>query len=156
MSLLNDIDHCFKTALKNQDRLKLSTLRLLKTALKNREIQERRTLTEAEVVGVITSQVKQRRDSIEEFKHAGRNDLAQQEEEELTIPPLFFAPAIIDGRNRAGIKADYFGNTSRWSRRFRPLNESGHVQNGRPGRWQNDKFASEGIIVRGIVILQRG
>ncbi len=83
MSLLNDIDHCFKTALKNQDRLKLSTLRLLKTALKNREIQERRTLTEAEVVGVITSQVKQRRDSIEEFKHAGRNDLAQQEEEEL-------------------------------------------------------------------------
>ena len=83
MSLLNDIDHCFKTALKNQDRLELSTLRLLKTALKNREVQERRTLTEAEVVGVITSQVKQRRDSIEEFKRAGRNDLAQQEEEEL-------------------------------------------------------------------------
>ena len=83
MSLLNDIDHCFKTALKNQDRLELSTLRLLKTALKNREVQERRSLTEAEVVGVITSQVKQRRDSIEEFKRAGRNDLAQQEEEEL-------------------------------------------------------------------------
>lgn len=83
MSLLNDIDHCFKTALKNQHRLELTTLRLLKTALKNRQIQERRTLTEAEVVGVITSQVKQRRDSIEEFKRAGRNDLAQQEEEEL-------------------------------------------------------------------------
>ena len=83
MSLLNDIDHCFKTALKNQHRLELSTLRLLKTALKNRQIQERRTLTEAEVVGVITSQVKQRRDSIEEFRRAGRNDLAQQEEEEL-------------------------------------------------------------------------
>jgi uncharacterized protein len=83
MSLLNDIDHCFKTALKNQNRLELSTLRLLKTALKNREVQERRTLTEAEVVGVITSQVKQRRDSSEEFKRVGRNDLAQQEEEEL-------------------------------------------------------------------------
>ena len=83
MSLLNDIDHCFKTALKNQNRLELSTLRLLKTALKNREVQERRMLTETEVVGVITGQVKQRRDSIEEFKRAGRNDLAQQEEEEL-------------------------------------------------------------------------
>lgn len=83
MSLLNDIDHCFKTTLKNQHRLELSTLRLLKTALKNRQIQERRSLTEAEVVGVITSQVKQRRDSIEEFRRAGRNDLAQQEEEEL-------------------------------------------------------------------------
>ena len=83
MSLLDDIDHCFKTALKNQDRLELSTLRLLKTALKNRQVQEKRTLTEAEVIGVITSQVKQRRDSIEEFKRAGRSDLAQQEEEEL-------------------------------------------------------------------------
>lgn len=85
MSLLNDINHCFKTALKNQDRLKLSTLRLLKAALKNREIQERRTLTEAEVIGVIISQIKQRRDSIEEFKRGGRNELAQQEEEELTF-----------------------------------------------------------------------
>ena len=83
MSLLDDIDHCFKTALKNQDRLELSTLRLLKTALKNRQVQEKRSLTEAEVVGVITSQVKQRRDSMEEFKRAGRSDLAQQEEEEL-------------------------------------------------------------------------
>jgi uncharacterized protein YqeY len=83
MSLLDDIDHCFKTALKNQNRLELSTLRLLKTALKNRQVQEKRPLTEAEVIGVITSQVKQRRDSIEEFKRAGRSDLAQQEEEEL-------------------------------------------------------------------------
>jgi uncharacterized protein YqeY len=83
MSLLDEIDHCFKTALKNQDRLKLSTLRLLKTALKNREVQEKRPLTEAEVVGVITSQVKQRRDSMTEFNKAGRSDLAQKEEEEL-------------------------------------------------------------------------
>jgi uncharacterized protein YqeY len=82
MSLLDKIDHCFKTALKNQDRLNLSTLRLLKTALKNREVRERRALTEAEVVAVITSQVKQRQDSISEFTRAGRSDLAQQEEEE--------------------------------------------------------------------------
>jgi uncharacterized protein len=83
MSLLDEIDHCFKTALKNQQRLQLSTLRLLKTALKNRQVQEKRPLTETEVVGVISSQVKQRRDSIEEFERAGRSDLAQQEEEEL-------------------------------------------------------------------------
>jgi hypothetical protein len=83
MSLLDEINHCFKTALKNQERLKLSTMRLLKAALKNREVQERRSLTEAEVVGVITSQVKQRRDSMAEFQKAGRSDLAQKEEEEL-------------------------------------------------------------------------
>jgi uncharacterized protein YqeY len=83
MSLLEDIDHCFKTALKNQDQVQLSTLRLLKTALKNRQVQERRPLTEGEVVAVITSQVKQRRDSIAEYKRVGRSDLAQQEQEEL-------------------------------------------------------------------------
>jgi hypothetical protein len=85
MSLLAEIDHCFKTALKNQDRLQLSTLRLLKTALKNRQVQEKRSLTEEEVISVITSQVKQRRDSMEEFKRAGRSDLAHQEEEELNF-----------------------------------------------------------------------
>ena len=94
MSLLDKIDHCFKTALKNQDRLNLSTLRLLKTALKNREVRERRALTEAEVVAVITSQVKQRQDSIAEFTRAGRSDLAQREGG-TKIPPLFFAAAII-------------------------------------------------------------
>jgi uncharacterized protein len=82
MSLLDKIDHCFKTALKNQDRLNLSTLRLLKTALKNREVREKRALTEAEVVAVITSQIKQRQDSVAEFTRAGRSDLAQLEEEE--------------------------------------------------------------------------
>jgi uncharacterized protein len=85
MSLLDEIDRCFKTALKDQDRLKVSTLRLLKAALKNREVQERRSLTEAEVTTVVNSQVKQRRDSIVEFKRAHRSDLVQKEEEELTF-----------------------------------------------------------------------
>jgi len=104
MSLLNDIDHCFKTALKNQNRLELSTLRLLKTALKNREVQERRMLTEAEVVGVITGQVKQRRDSIEEFKRAGRNDLAQQEEEELRFLLSFLPQQLSTAEIRRELK----------------------------------------------------
>ncbi len=83
MSLLEDIDHCFKTALKNQDQMQLATLRLLKTALKNRQVQERRPLTDTEVVAVITSQVKQRRDSVAEYERVGRSDLAQKEQEEL-------------------------------------------------------------------------
>jgi uncharacterized protein len=104
MSLLNDIDHCFKTALKNQNRLELSTLRLLKTALKNGEVQERSMLTEAEVVGVITGQVKQRRDSIEEFKRAGRNDLAQQEEEELRFLLSFLPQQLTTAEIRQELK----------------------------------------------------
>lgn len=85
MSLLEDIDHCFKTALKNQDQVKIRTLRLLKTALKNRQVQERRSLTESEVIAVITGQVKQRRDSVAEYNRVGRSDLAQQEQEELAF-----------------------------------------------------------------------
>ncbi|MBM4288274.1 MAG: GatB/YqeY domain-containing protein [Deltaproteobacteria bacterium] len=96
MSLLDDIERCFKTALKTQDRVQLSTLRLLKTALKNRAVQERRPLSEAEVVAVITSQVKQRRDSVVEFNRAGRSDLAQQEEEELRFL-LSFLPQQLSG-----------------------------------------------------------
>ena len=109
MSLLDEIDHCFKTALKNQDRLELSTLRLLKAAMKNRQVQERRSLTEAEVVAVITSQAKQRRDSVAEFTKAGRSDLAQKEEEELRFL-LSFLPQQISveemRRELEGIIAD--------------------------------------------------
>ena len=109
MSLLDEIDHCFKTALKNQDRLKVSTLRLLKTALKNREVQERRSLTEAEVIAVVNSQVKQRRDSISEFKRGHRSDLAQREEEELTFL-LSFLPQQLSAaeirRELEGIMAE--------------------------------------------------
>jgi uncharacterized protein YqeY len=109
MSLLDEIDHCFKTALKNQDRLKVSTLRLLKTALKNREVQERRLLTEAEVIAVVNSQVKQRRDSISEFKRGHRSDLAQREEEELTFL-LSFLPQQLSAaeirRELEGIMAE--------------------------------------------------
>jgi uncharacterized protein YqeY len=104
MSLLDEIDHCFKTALKNQDRLKLSTLRLLKTALKNREVQEKRPLTEAEVVGVITSQVKQRRDSMTEFNKAGRSDLAQKEEEELLFLLSFLPQQLSAEEIRRGVE----------------------------------------------------
>jgi uncharacterized protein len=109
MSLLDEIDHCFKTALKNQDRLKVSTLRLLKTAVKNREVQERRSLTEAEVIAVVNSQVKQRRDSISEFKRGHRSDLAQREEEELTFL-LSFLPQQLSAaeirRELEGIMAE--------------------------------------------------
>jgi uncharacterized protein len=109
MSLLDEIDHCFKTALKNQDRLKVSTLRLLKASLKNREVQERRPLSEAEVTAVVNSQVKQRRDSIAEFQRAQRNDLAQKEQEELTFL-LSFLPRQLTAdemrRELEGIMAD--------------------------------------------------
>jgi len=92
MGLYDEIDKAFKDALKAQETLKLSTLRMLRTALKNREVQEKRKLSDEEIISVISSQVKQRRESITEYQRGGRTDLAQKEEEELTFL-LIFLPA---------------------------------------------------------------
>ena len=75
----------FKIALKNKDAIKISTLRLLKSALQNARIAKKEELLEEDVLSIIKKQVKQRKDSIEEFKKANRQDLLNKELEELEI-----------------------------------------------------------------------
>lgn len=96
MSLQDELDTAFKAALKNQDSLKLSVLRMLRTALKNRAVELRRPLGEAEILAVINSQVKQRREAAGEYKRGGRLDLAHKEEEELQFL-LSFLPTQLTG-----------------------------------------------------------
>lgn len=72
-------------AAKAGDKLRLSVIRLMKTALHNKEISLMRPLVEAEVLQVIASMVKQRKDSIEQFAKGGRKDLVDKEESELKI-----------------------------------------------------------------------
>jgi uncharacterized protein YqeY len=86
------LDQAFKEAIKGQQQTVLSTLRMLKTAVRHKEVEVMHTLTEAELLAVINSQAKQRRDSITEFSKAGRRDLATKEEEELSVL-LSFLPA---------------------------------------------------------------
>ncbi len=85
MPLIEKIEEDFKNALKSGERLKISVLRLLKSALKNKEIELQRPLTDDDCLSVISSQIKQRRDSIEQYDKAGRSDLAQNEKAELDI-----------------------------------------------------------------------
>lgn len=85
MSLLRTIEGDLKTAMKASDKPRMSALRLIKTALKNREIDKMSLLTEDEETAVLSSLGKQRRDSIEQFKKAGRDDLVRIEEDELLI-----------------------------------------------------------------------
>lgn len=85
MLLKEKIDKDFKEALRNKDQRRLSCLRMLKSAIKNREKDLRRELKEEEIISVISSLVKRGRDSIEEFKKGGREDLIQKEQEELNI-----------------------------------------------------------------------
>lgn len=75
-----------KTAMKSKDQLKLNALRFLQAAIKNREIELRpNAINEEEVLGVIKKMVKQRKESIEQYTAAARQDLVDQESLELQI-----------------------------------------------------------------------
>ncbi|HZF37526.1 MAG TPA: GatB/YqeY domain-containing protein [Blastocatellia bacterium] len=95
MTFLDRINEDLKAAMKSKDSERLSTLRMVKTALKNREIDKMQALTDEEAIRVLQSLVKQRRDSIEQYQQAGRIDLAEKEAAEIkTIEE--YLPAALD------------------------------------------------------------
>jgi len=95
MSLLAQrLDQAFKEALKGQRATELSTLRLLRTAIRHREVDLKHQLSEAELQAVISSQAKQRREAMAEYQKAGRPDLAKKEEEELEVLLSFLPPQL--------------------------------------------------------------
>ena len=85
MSLQNEISSALKDAMRAKDEAKLSSLRLVLTAIKKREKEVRRSLEDQEVISVISTQIKQRRESIDQYRKAGREDLAKSEESELQV-----------------------------------------------------------------------
>jgi uncharacterized protein YqeY len=94
ISLYERLDQAFKEAIKNQQPVATSTLRLLKSAIRYREVDVRRPLTEAELQATINTQVKQRREAVAEYTKAGRPELAKQEEEELSVLLSFLPPQL--------------------------------------------------------------
>ncbi len=89
MGLKDDISNQVKEALKAKDSMRVTTLRFLLSAVKNKEKDLRRDIEDAEVEQVAQVQVKQRRDSIEQFVSGGREDLADKERAELEIIKAF-------------------------------------------------------------------
>ena len=85
MSLQGDISAALKNAMRTKDEESLSSLRLVLAAIKTREKEVRRSLEDHEVMTVISSQIKQRRESIAQYRKADREDLAQAEESELHV-----------------------------------------------------------------------
>ena len=75
----------YRAALRSGDKLKVSVIRLLTALIKNREVEKRGPLTDAEVMQAISSSCKQRQDSIEQYRQGGRQDLADKETAELHI-----------------------------------------------------------------------
>lgn len=85
MSLRDRLNEEMKGAMKARDELRLSAIRLIRSSVKNREIERKRELNDEEIVEVISSLAKQRRESIKLFGEAGRNDLVEKEEKELAM-----------------------------------------------------------------------
>lgn len=85
MTLLARFDEDLKRAMKASESTKVSVLRMLKAALKNRQIEEGRELTDDETIKVVSNLVKRGRDSVEQFSKAGRTDLVKKEEDEIAV-----------------------------------------------------------------------
>jgi len=85
MNLQNEISAALKDAMRAKDEAKLASLRLVLTAIKNREKEVRRSLEDQEVISLISTQIKQRKESIDHYRKAGREDLVKAEESELQI-----------------------------------------------------------------------
>ena len=100
MSLNEKIVDDLKHAIKAKDEVKVSCLRMLKTAVKNRQVEKGRELEDEEIHGIISSLVKRGKESIEEFRKGNRDDLAQKEEKELDVfyayLPRQLSPAEIE------------------------------------------------------------
>ena len=92
-SLKTRIADDIKAAMRAKDTARLGTLRFLSAAFKQKEVDERRELSEAEITAIIEKQVKQRRESIAAFEQAGRTESADQEKAELAVLQEFLPQA---------------------------------------------------------------
>ena len=94
MAFIDKISEDLTAAMRAKDQLRLDTLRMTKAALMNREVEKKRALDDAESQQVVVSMIKQRRDSVEQFRNGGRPELADKEEAEIVILEAYLPPPI--------------------------------------------------------------
>jgi uncharacterized protein YqeY len=93
LPLVNDLTAAIADAMRKQEQLRLGALRMLKAALMNREAERGRAIDDTESQQIVASLVKQRKDSIEQFTKAGRQDLADKEAAEIQVLEAYLPPA---------------------------------------------------------------
>jgi uncharacterized protein YqeY len=96
MRLRDKISEDLMAAMKSKDKERLSVLRMMKAAIRNREIDSRQELEDAQTVQVFLSLIKQRKDSIEQFTQGGRLDLADKEAAEIKVIEEYLPAAVSD------------------------------------------------------------
>lgn len=105
MSLKDQITDDMKNAMRAKDTQKLGTIRLLQAAIKQREVDERITLDDAQVIAIVDKLIKQRKDSVSAYTSAGRQDLADQETLEMGILEAYLPQRMSPEEITAAVKA---------------------------------------------------
>ena len=94
MSILQNIDRDFTEAMKAKQEVALSTLRMIRTALKNKQIELQHELSEAEAVGVLKTMLKQYQDALQDFMTASRQDLVDRQQKEIDLLSRYLPPSL--------------------------------------------------------------
>jgi len=94
MALYDDILADLKKSMKEQDKVRLSVLRGLKSAIKNKQVELRKELTDDQIRGLISSEIKKRKEAIDKFGQGSRYDLVEKEEAELTVLSSYLPPQL--------------------------------------------------------------
>jgi uncharacterized protein YqeY len=105
MSLVEQIQKDITAAMKAREEQRLSTLRMVKSALKNREIEKMAPLDDKESQAVLSTLIKQRKESVEQFTKGGRQEMADKEAAEIVLIETYLPKAAGDAEVVAGVKA---------------------------------------------------
>ena len=105
MTLSEQIQKDITDAMRARDELRLSTLRMVKSALKNREIEKMAPLDDKEAQQVLSTLIKQRKESVEQFSKGGRQELADKETAEIGMIEAYMPKAAGEDQIVAGVKA---------------------------------------------------
>jgi len=96
MNLSERLNDDMKQAMRSQEKFKLSTIRMIRASIKNQEIDLKRPLDDNEVLDILSREIKQRKDSLQEFKKAGRDDLAKDVAAEIEIISVYLPQQLTE------------------------------------------------------------
>ncbi|UCH48914.1 MAG: GatB/YqeY domain-containing protein [Betaproteobacteria bacterium] len=105
MGLKTQINEDMKAAMRAKEAQRLSAIRLLLAAIKQREVDERKELDDQQIIGVVEKMIKQRRESVAQYEKASRNDLAEAEKFELGILQTYMPQQLSDAEVEAAVAA---------------------------------------------------
>jgi uncharacterized protein len=105
MALKDQLDADLKSAMREKDAVKLSVVRMLKSAIKYREIELMKPLDDAGVLQVVASEIKRHKDSVEQYRAGNRMDLVDKEEAEIRILQVWLPAQLSEAEVRAKVEA---------------------------------------------------